>query len=60
MAIQDYVRSIAATEVVSKEKLFRFLEMKFARADRYDEGLLDTDELELFARSIYYPELDPR
>jgi hypothetical protein len=34
MAIQDYVRSIAATETVSKSEVFRFLEMQFARADR--------------------------
>ena len=33
MAIQDYVRSIAATETVSKDQVFRFLEMQFARAE---------------------------
>jgi hypothetical protein len=27
MAIQDYVRSIAATETVSKDQVFRFLEL---------------------------------
>jgi hypothetical protein len=28
MAIQDYVRSIAATETVSKEQVFRFLAVR--------------------------------
>jgi hypothetical protein len=41
MAIQEYVRSIAATQTVSKEEVFRFLEMQFARADRNHDGLLD-------------------
>jgi hypothetical protein len=56
MAIQEYVRSIAATQTVSKEEVFRFLEMQFARADRNHDGLLDIDELALFARSVSYPE----
>jgi hypothetical protein len=50
MAIQEYVRSIAATQTVSKEEVFRFLEMQFARADRNHDGLLDIDELALCAQ----------
>jgi hypothetical protein len=53
MAIQEYVRSIAATQTVSKEEVFRFLEM---RADRNHDGLLDIDEPALFAQSVSYPE----
>jgi hypothetical protein len=60
MAIQEYVKSIAATEAVSKEEVFRFLEMQFARADRNHDGLLDFDELELFAKSVYCLESDQR
>jgi hypothetical protein len=60
MAIQEYVRSIAATQTVSKKEVFRFLEMQFARADRNHDGLLDIDELTLFARSVSYPESDER
>jgi hypothetical protein len=56
MAIQEYVRSIAATQTVSKEEVLRFLEMQFARADRNHDGLLDIDELALFAQSVSYPE----
>ena len=48
MAIQDYVRSIAATETVSKDQVFRFLEMQFARADRNHDGELDAAELAAF------------
>jgi hypothetical protein len=60
MAIQEYVRSIAATESVSKEEVFRFLEMQFARADKNHDGLLDSDELALFAQSVYCPQSDQR
>jgi hypothetical protein len=60
MAIQEYVRSIAATDTVSKEEVFRFLEMQFARADRDHDGLLNIDELELFAQSVSCPESDQR
>jgi hypothetical protein len=60
MAIQEYVRSIAATESVSKEEVFRFLEMQFARADKNHDGLLDIDELEAFAQAIYCLESDQR
>jgi hypothetical protein len=60
MAIQEYVRSIAATESVSKEEVFRFLEMQFARADRNHDGLLEIDELAVFAQSVYCPEADQR
>ena len=60
MAIQEYVRAIAATQTVSKEEVFRFLEMQFARAYRNHDGLLDIDELALFAQCISYPESDQR
>jgi hypothetical protein len=60
MAIQEYVRSIATTRTVSKEEVFRFFEMQFARADSNHDGLLDIDELALFAQSVSYPESDQR
>jgi hypothetical protein len=60
MAIQEYVRSIAATETVSKAQVFRFLEMQFARADKNHDGLLDLDELAVFAQSVASPESDQR
>jgi hypothetical protein len=60
MAIQDYVRSIAATERVSKAEVFRFLEIQFARADKDRDGLLDLDELAVFAQSVSHPESDQR
>jgi hypothetical protein len=60
MAIQDYVRSIAATETVSKSEVFRFLEMQFARADRNHDGELDADELEAFVQAVARPEVDQR
>jgi hypothetical protein len=45
---------------VSKEEVFRFLEMQFARADKNHDGLLDMDELALFAQSVYCTESDQR
>ena len=60
MAIQDYVRSIAATATVSKSQVFRFLEMQFALADKNPDGELDVDELAVFAHSISCPESDQR
>ena len=60
MAIQDYVQSIAADDSVSKGQVFRFLEMQFARADKNHDGLLDIDELAVFAQSITCPESDQR
>jgi hypothetical protein len=60
MAIQDYVKSIAATDTVSKDQVFRFLEMQFARADKNHDGLLDIDELAVFAQSLSLPESDQR
>jgi hypothetical protein len=60
MAIQEYVRSIGATGAVSKEQVFRFLEMQFARADKNHDGLLDSDELEMFAQSVTRLEADQR
>lgn len=60
MAIEEYVRSIAAIDTVSKAQVFRFLEMQFARADKNHDGRLDLDELAEFARSISSPEWDQR
>jgi hypothetical protein len=60
MAIQEYVRSIAATDTVSKAQVFRFLEMQFARADKNHDGQLDFDELVMFAQSVVAPETDQR
>jgi hypothetical protein len=60
VAIQDYVRSIAATETVSKDQVFRFLEMQFARADKDHDGELDFDELAVFAHAVSCPESDQR
>jgi len=60
MAIQEYVRSIAATGAVSKEQVFRFLEMQSARADKDHDGLLDCDELAQFAQSVSWPDSDQR
>jgi hypothetical protein len=55
MAIQDYVRSIAATETVSKREVFRFLEMQFARADSNHDGALDAEELATFVLAVARP-----
>jgi hypothetical protein len=60
MAIQDYVRSIAASESVSKAQIFRFLEIQFARADKNHDGQLDFDELTTFAHAIAWPEPERR
>jgi hypothetical protein len=60
MAIQDYVRSIAATDTVSKGEVFRFLEMQFARADRDHDGKLDAEELASFIHAVAKPEADQR
>jgi hypothetical protein len=60
MSIQEYVRSIAPTETVSKAQVFRYLEMQFARADRNHDGQLDIDELAFFAQTISCPESDQR
>jgi hypothetical protein len=60
VAIQDYVRSIAATETVSKDQVFRFLEMQFALADKNHDGELDVHELAFFARAVSCPEADQR
>jgi hypothetical protein len=60
MAIQEYVQSIAATDMVSKAQVFRFLEMQFARADRNHDGLLNAEELNLFAQAVACPERDQR
>jgi hypothetical protein len=60
MAIQDYAKSIGATESVSKQQVFRFLEMQFARADRNHDGFLNFDELTLFVQSVSSPESELR
>jgi hypothetical protein len=60
MSIQDYAQSIAATGVVSKTQLFRFLEMQFARADKNHDGLLNVDELAVFVQFVSSPESDQR
>ena len=60
VAIQDYVRSIAAAETVSKDQVFRFLEMQFARADKDHDGELDFDELAAFVHAVSCPETDQR
>jgi hypothetical protein len=60
MALQEYVRSIGRAHTVSKEQVFRFLEMQFARADRDHDGLLDIEELDLFVQSIARLEADQR
>jgi hypothetical protein len=60
MAIQDYVRSIAAYETVSKDEVFRFLEMQFSRADRNHDGNLNLDELSDFVNAIVRPDADQR
>jgi hypothetical protein len=54
------VRSIAATETVSKDQVFRFLEMQFARADRDHDGELDAEELAAFVQAVALPEVDQR
>ena len=60
MAIQEYVKSIAATGSVNKSQVFRYLEMQFALADRDHDGLLDEEELTMFARAVAVPERDQR
>ena len=60
MAIQDYLRSIAVSETVSKGQVFRYLELQFARADRNHDGELDIEELQSFIHTISHPETDQR
>jgi hypothetical protein len=60
VAMQDYVRSIGATQTVSKAQVFRFLEMQFAHVDRNHDGELDIDELAAFLHAISCPESDQR
>ena len=60
MAMQDYVRSIGATQTISKAQIFRFLEMQFAHADRNHDGELDIDEIAAFVHAISCPESDQR
>jgi hypothetical protein len=60
MAIQDYVHSLAENDTVSKDQVFRFLEMQFARADRDHDGNLDLAELDMFVHAVSCPERDQR
>jgi hypothetical protein len=60
MALQDYVRSIAATETVSKQQVFRFLEQQFSRADKNHDGNLEQEELAAFVHAIAWPDCDQR
>jgi hypothetical protein len=60
VAMQDYVRSIGATQTVSKAQIFRFLEMQFSHADRNHDGELDIDEVAAFVHAISCPESDQR
>jgi hypothetical protein len=60
MALQDYVRSIAATETVSKQQIFRFLEQQFSRADKNHDGNLELEELDAFIDAIVRPDCDQR
>jgi hypothetical protein len=60
MAMQDYVRSIGATQTVSKAQIFRFLEMQFAQVDRNHDGELEIDEVAAFVHAISCPESDQR
>jgi hypothetical protein len=58
--IQDYMRSIAANQTVSKDQVFRLLEMQFARADWNHDGELHAEELAAFVLAIARPEADQR
>jgi hypothetical protein len=60
MSIQDYARSISATRKVSKDQVFRYLEMQFSRIDRDHDGALDIDELAVFEHAVAWPEADQR
>ena len=60
MAIQDYVRSLAITQTVSKKDIFRFIEMEFSRADKNHDGELDLAELDAFTHAISWPLVDQR
>jgi hypothetical protein len=60
VAIQDYVKSLATPDGISKDQVFRFLELQFARADRNHDGQLDFDELAAFVQAVSCPETDQR
>lgn len=60
MAIQDCMRSIAASGTVSKSEVFRYLEIQFSRADKNHDGLLTHEELATFTHAIAWPEADQR
>ena len=56
MLIKDCIPSIAVKYSVSKDQLFRYLEMQFYRADKNHDGELDIDELAAFVSSVSCPE----
>jgi len=60
MAIQEYLKSIAASECISKRQMFRYLEVEFDRADGNHDGELNVEELENFIHTIVHPEMDQR
>jgi hypothetical protein len=60
MAIQDCMRSIAATGTVSKSEIFGYLEIQYSRADKNHDGLLTHEELVIFVHVIAWPEADQR
>jgi hypothetical protein len=60
MAIQDYVRSIAVDDNVSKRQIFRNLEIQFSKADQDHDGVLDSEQLASFVYAIAWPETDQR
>jgi len=60
MAIQDYVRSLATEDAISKSDVFRYLEIQFSRADKNHDGQLTPEELEAFTHAIVWPEADQR
>jgi hypothetical protein len=50
--ITNHKECYASHIAVSKDEVFRFLEQRFALADHNHDGLLDENELALFAYSI--------
>ncbi len=60
VALQDYVRSLAASRTVSKTQVFRFIEMEFSRADKDHDGELNFEELAAFTHAIARPPIDQR
>jgi hypothetical protein len=50
--ILNHKECYASHKAVSKDQVFRFLEQRFALADHNHDGVLDENELALFAYSI--------